>query len=351
MRGCQILDLRPKKNKTVIQGWWRAQLTLFTRFLLPLSVLFCFISWCRKKSFDLGILKKYRAPVPIIVVGNIVVGGAGKTPVTMYLAQELQNRGFHPVVISRGYGRQSAEKIVEVQSSSLALEVGDEPLLIKQNTGCPVFVGANRPKVIESLLKKYPECDVIISDDGLQHFRMGRDVELVVLDRRLVGNGKLMPVGPLRESVSRLSSVDALIFNQVDSVENIQRFLPKTQFHMTMKVQSCYLLHNEKVTCSLDDLKYCDLHAVAGIGEPQRFFDYLCEQGLSITPHSFSDHHCYQARDFLFDAEVIITTQKDAVKIHSLNVFRDDLEIWVLKVWPTFLPDLMPFILEKLDES
>jgi len=283
-----------------------------------------------------------RLPVPVVVVGNITAGGAGKTPLTIWLVEELRKRGRYPGVISRGYGGKAAG-VRKVSGGDTPLEVGDEPLLISRRAACPVFVGRDRAAAGRALLAEHPECDLIICDDGLQHYRLARDVEIAVVDRRGFWNGWLQPAGPLREPVSRLQSVDAVVANGWSGPAGFRmtlvgdRFEPLgTASHVDMKCPAWGMP---------SDLAGKRLHAVAGIGEPQRFFDHLAALGLRFEAHPFPDHHTYAAGDLAFDGDAILTTEKDAVKFGALA----KLPVWVLPVSATVTPDLAQFILEKID--
>jgi len=316
-------------SKRSIEKVWRSRGAL-SWLLLPLSFIFVVLAAIRRALYRAGLLAPVRLPVPVVVVGNITAGGAGKTPLVLWLVDALTRRGRHPGVISRGYGG-SAAGVREVSHGDTPRVVGDEPLLIKRRAGCPVFVGRDRGAAGQALLAAHPECDLVICDDGLQHYRLARDVEIAVVDRRGFWNGWPMPAGPLREPVSRLKSVDAVVANGWDGVAG---------FHMTLQGDRFVPLAGN---ASLGDRKR--LHAVAGIGEPQRFFDHLAGLGLRFEPHSFPDHHAYVASDLALDGDAILTTEKDAVKFGELAV----LPVWVLPVTATVTPDLAQFVLEKID--
>ena len=191
--------------------WYR--LTPLHLLLLPVSLIFLLLTSLRRMLYRLGVLHSEKLPVPVIVVGNIIVGGSGKTPLTLWLAQQLIEQGWHPGIISRGFGGAN-ETPREVQAVSLSSEVGDEPLLMAQRGLCPVWVGRDRAAAGRALLQTHPECDVLLSDDGLQHYRLRRDVEIAVADGvRGFGNGFLLPAGPLRELPSRLREADAVVVN------------------------------------------------------------------------------------------------------------------------------------------
>lgn len=291
----------------------------------------------------MGLLRRERMPVPVVVVGNITVGGTGKTPLVIHLALALRAHGRHPGIVSRGY-RGDSGHVVEVTAGSDPKVVGDEPLLLARRAACPVFVGRDRVATARSLLARHPECDLIIADDGLQHYRLERDVEIALFDERGVMNGWALPAGPLREPVSRLAQVDALVLNGV-AVSPAPTFSRPT-FTMRLAGERFHRLDEPLTTCSAADLTGARLHAVAGIGSPQRFFDQLTGMGLAFSAHPFADHHDYCAEEMDFAGDAILTTEKDAVKLARLRL---PLPVWVLPVTAEVKPDLAAFVLEKLN--
>jgi tetraacyldisaccharide 4'-kinase len=316
-------------SKRSIEETWQSRGAL-SWLLLPASFVFAGLAALRRGLYRAGLLVSVRLPVPVVVVGNITAGGAGKTPLVLWLVDELRRRGRHPGVISRGYGGDAAG-VQEVSHDDTPARVGDEPLLIKRRAGCPLFVGRDRAAAGLALLAAHPECDIVICDDGLQHYRLARDVEIAVVDRRGFWNGWPMPAGPLREPVSRLRSVDAVVANGWEGA---------AAFRMTLQGDRFVPLAG---SAGLGEMKR--LHAVAGIGEPQRFFDHLAALGLHFEPHPFPDHHAYVAGDLAFDGDAILTTEKDAVKFGDLAA----LPVWVLPVTATVTPDLAQFVLERID--
>ncbi|MDR2000177.1 MAG: tetraacyldisaccharide 4'-kinase [Zoogloeaceae bacterium] len=302
---------------------------------VPLSWLFALIAALRRAFYRVGIFAAVRLPVPVIVVGNITVGGAGKTPLTIWLAEELRKRGRHAGVISRGYGG-SATGTREVGPDDDPAVTGDEPLLIRRRTGCPVFVGRDRVAAGRALLAAHPETDVLLCDDGLQHYRLGRDVEIAVVDRRGFQNGLMLPAGPLREPVSRLRTVDAVVAHDWNGAADFRMTLVGERFKPLAKTGESALSA---------EFAGKRIHAVAGIGEPQRFFDHLAALGLRFEAHPFPDHHVYAAADLDFTGDVILTTEKDAVKFGVLA----RLPVWVLPVAATVTPDLAQFVLERIN--
>jgi tetraacyldisaccharide 4'-kinase len=271
-----------------------------------LGFLFSDAAKFRKFLYRLGILKTHTLPVPVIVVGNITVGGTGKTPLIIWMAGFLKNSGFKPGIISRGYRGRSATWPQWVTADSDAGTVGDEALLIAKETGCPMAVGPLRVDSA-SMLLKLADCDVILSDDGLQHYALNRDIEIAVIDgERRFGNGYCLPAGPLREPIERLKSVDFIIVNGEKYEE--REFSMKLVGEMLIN-----LVTGEQK--SLQEFKGIDCHALAGIGNPDRFFTLLEAAGLTCITHSFPDHYQFQRRDIEFsDNKPVLMTEKDAVK-------------------------------------
>lgn len=317
------------------QHWYRV--TLLHLILLPVSVVFRLLSGLRRTLYLYGVLKSEKLPIPVIVIGNINVGGSGKTPLTLWLAQRLLDNGWHPGIISRGYGGASASAQA-VYSTSNPDEVGDEAVLMAQHKLCPVWVGHNRPDAARALLGAYPECDVILSDDGLQHYRLQRDVEIAVVDGlRRFGNGWLLPAGPLREPVSRLKQVDAVVINGGTASPN--------EFAMLLQGATFYNLLNPGVTALAADFLGQNLHAIAGIGHPERFFSHLKSLELKVQTHPFPDHHHFTSKDLCFPgADAVLMTEKDAVKCSAFACEK----YWVLRVDAQPEPALAQLILERI---
>jgi len=274
--------------------------------LLPVSGLFCLLAKLRALFYKKGWLASYRAPLPVIVVGNINVGGTGKTPLIIELAKQLQARGHKPGIISRGYGGNASSWPQQVTAESTAQQVGDEPVLIFQRSGCPMVVGPNRRADIELLLQQ-ADCDVILSDDGMQHYALQRDLEIAVIDaQRQLGNGFCLPSGPLRETAARLLTVDLVLLNGGDSA----------QCSFRLAAGACEPVGQTDLRSrELSEFKNCRVHAIAGIGHPQRFFSMLQQNGIEVIPHAFADHYVYQLADLQFDDQLpVLMTEKDAVK-------------------------------------
>jgi len=284
--------------------------------LLPFSGLYWLVSAGRRFLYRAGLMKIHRASVPVIVVGNITAGGTGKTPTVIWLARALRSRNFSPGIVSRGYGGSKSDSPMRVDADSPADVVGDEPVLLAKRSDCPVVVDSNRVRAAGMLADD--GVDVIISDDGLQHYRLWRDYEICVIDgARGLGNRRLLPAGPLRESSDRLTRVDQLLVNgPMQSCENLsvteQNALP---FEL-VATEACRL--NGSLTRRLERFAETTVHAVAGIGNPDRFFDLLRAVGIQVIEHSFADHAALVPKDLEFgDNFEVFMTEKDAVKLRQ----------------------------------
>jgi tetraacyldisaccharide 4'-kinase len=332
-------------------AWFRRDLAVFLWPLLPFSWLFGLVVALRRQAFALGLARADRLPVPVVVVGNLIVGGAGKTPTVLWLVERLRAAGRRPGIVSRGYG--GADKVTEVRADSDPRQVGDEPVLLATRSRAPLFVGRRRAQAGRALLEAHPNVDVIVCDDGLQHLALARDVEIVVADGRGNGNGCLLPAGPLREPAARVRTVDAVVRNGADKPDAEGRRVDEAdptgqpaRFGMILVGDAFYRLAEPTQRCTAADLTGKRLHAVAGIGHPQRFFDTLSALGLDFAAHPFPDHHPYSPADFDFAVDgVLLMTEKDAIKCRSFLTG----EAWVLPVTATIEPDLAAFVLEKID--
>ena len=315
--------------------WYR--LSALSLALWPASVLYRLLVALRRLAYRSGALPAARLPVAVIVVGNIVVGGTGKTPLVLWLASRLRRSGFSPGIVSRGY-RGSAAAPMAVAASSPPNLVGDEPLLLARNSGCPVWVGRDRAKAASELLAAHPECNVLILDDGLQHYRLARDIEIAVEDARGAGNGLLLPAGPLREPASR--KVDAWIANSTSPGTR------RPSFRMDLRGDTFRRVAAPHASVAAAAFARKKLHAVAGIGNPKRFFDHLSQLGLTTVDHAFPDHHTYIASDLDFgECEALLMTEKDAVKCEAFAR-----EHWyALQVEAELAPAFFDFILAKLN--
>lgn len=302
-----------KIQEQLTQAW--QQKTRWLLLLAPLAWLYGKIGKGRQWAYKMDWLTCYRAAVPVLVIGNITVGGSGKTPLLMTLVRHLSQKGVAVGVVSRGYGGASKQPTLVYKNSTPA-DVGDEPCLIVQSLGVPMAVGANRPKAVELLLSCYPKLQMIISDDGLQHYALYRDEEWIVVDEmRGFGNKKLLPQGFLREPITRLLSATVIHHchkSDVDAYGNE----PTMYLSPTLPV---HLFDPNKVLAVQKNLVAQKVYALTGIGYPKRFFDTLGELGFDVVPCPKPDHHRFVKSDLepLQDLPVVVTS-KDAVKLRAL---------------------------------
>jgi tetraacyldisaccharide 4'-kinase len=313
--------------------------------LWPVSLLFRLLAALRRTLYRAGMLKAERLPVPVIVVGNIFIGGTGKTPLTIWLVDALRAAGFRPGVISRGFGGEGSGAR-EVTPDSSAQAAGDEPLLIAHRTGCPVVVGRARGEAGRALLAAHPEVDVLVADDGLQHYALARDVEVVLFDGRGVGNGWLLPAGPLREPPSRRR--DFTVVNTTNLTPKLARAVGGQPFRMELAGRYAERLCDPDERVSLAELKGRRLVAAAGIGNPGRFFALLDDAGLAFQSMPLPDHHDFLDAPFEdVDADAILITEKDAVKCRQIENLKHDPRLWVVPVTARIDAALAEQIVEK----
>ena len=310
--------------------------SLVSLLLLPFSAVFLLISFVRKILYRFNFLRSFKLKIPVIVVGNITSGGTGKTPLIIYLANELKKNGYRPGIISRGYGSKGGG-MIEASQKNDAADVGDEPMLIQKHTHLPVFVSKDRVSAAKALLKKYKKTDVILSDDGMQHFRLKRDIEVLVIDgTRKFGNGYLLPAGPLREFSSKLKTVDAIVCNHKKVIGGSYLMKYKGSSLINLKT-------NKKI--HLNNLRLKNIHAIAGIGNPNRFFDYLKTFNIEFNSSIFEDHYRFSKKDFRnMNDKNIIMTEKDAIKCQKFS--RKN--FWYLPVTAEVDSKFIDVILKKL---
>jgi tetraacyldisaccharide 4'-kinase len=314
--------------------------------LWPLSLLFRGLAALRITLFRVGLLKSERLPVPVIVVGNIFIGGTGKTPLTIWLVEQLRAAGLKPGVISRGHGGEGESGPREVVAGSSARDVGDEPLLIANRTGCPVVVGRRRAQAGRHLLARHPEVNVLVTDDGLQHYALRRDLELVLFDGRGVGNGWTLPAGPLREPASRRR--DVTVVNTPELTPALAKAVGGRPWQMRLAGEYAEQLRDPQQRVPLSAMKDKRIAAAAGIGNPSRFFTMLKAAGLAIQELPLPDHHDFLDDPFRgVDAELILITEKDAVKCRQLEHLNNDPRLWVVPVAAQIDPALAAYIVEK----
>lgn len=288
----------------LVNSWYK---THPLRWLLwPLSVLYCAIICLRRTLYKIGFYKQHHLNVPVIIVGNISVGGTGKTPLVIWLAKQLKDAGFRPGIISRGYGGKAEYYPQSVTPLSDPRVVGDEPIIISRQSECPMMVAPKRVDAAKQLLEQF-DCNIIIADDGLQHYALGRDIEIVVVDsQRLFGNEYCLPAGPLREPLSRLNQIDFIVYNGSTN---------SAEYAMTTSQGQAINLLNPNIRRELNSFNKKTVHSIAGIGNPTRFFKQLTRHGITLMPHEFADHHPYSEDDLEFNDDLdILMTEKDAVK-------------------------------------
>lgn len=293
----------------------------------PLSPWLAPLGWCyagfarlRRLAYAAGFLPVQRVPVPVIIIGNITAGGTGKTPLIIWLARHLLAAGRRPGIISRGYGGRAGKWPQQVRPDSNPFLVGDEPVLIARNTGCPVAVSPKRTVAARELLE-HRDIDVLLCDDGLQHLALRRDLEIVVVDgARRYGNGRCLPAGPLREPLARLESVDMVVTNGRPA---------RNEYGMQYAYGALHSVRDPECVLEPGALRGRRVHAVAGIGNPARFFSHLRGLDIRVIRHEFPDHHAYSPADLVFDEKLpVVMTEKDAVKCEA---FAHD-DTWYLPV-------------------
>ncbi len=308
----------------------------------------------RRHAISVGLLKSHAVGVPVIVVGNITVGGTGKTPLVLALAAALKRRGLHCGIVTRGYQRQASgtgrEAVQVMPGSETGALMSDEASLLANRSGVPVFACADRVKAVKQLLLEYPQINAILSDDGLQHYALRRDLEICVIDgARGLGNGALLPAGPLREPPSRLDSVDAIVINgelsgsAVPSLRALPAFRMVLANEVFINVKTGRQLQIDEALANFQESR---IHALAGTGHPQRFFSHLGALGLPLAAAQvFPDHHNYSARDMPGPgAAIVLMTEKDAVKCGS---FADE-RMWFMRVDAVLPDEFFEFVMKKL---
>jgi tetraacyldisaccharide 4'-kinase len=318
----------PDAGRGITAAWYRGDRWLL--LLRPLELLFRGLAFFRREAYGAGLFRSYRADRPVVIVGNITVGGTGKTPVVIALVEALQSKGLRPGVVSRGYGARAPHDTFPhiVTAASTARQCGDEPLLIQRRTGAPVVVAPKRPAAVRALLKS-AAVDIVLCDDGLQHYPLARDMEIVIVDAQQgLGNGYCLPAGPLREPSSRLASVDRVLYRNGDGVDAV-RYQPVAWVNVDSGEQR-----------ELDSFSGREgLVAVAGIGQPAQFFASLESMGMAARCKAFPDHHAFTASDFEpYAGATILMTEKDAVKCREIA----GPDAWYLRVdalVPTSLVD------------
>lgn len=321
---------------------------LVVPLLLPFTLLFLILTSLRRFLYRVGVFPSFKVSVPVIIVGNIGIGGNGKTPVVLFLIEQCKKLGLNVGIVSRGYGGKAPHYPYLLNEKSTASEAGDEPILIYQRTKIPVVVGADRVAAAKHLIAQ--GCNIIIADDGLQHYKLVRDMELIIVDaKRKFGNGLLLPAGPLREGKWRLETVDFIISNQTIETSNDEK-KPINHLDMFLCPQFiCNIKTNEKMSLQLFMKQHKTVNAMAGIGDPERFFSTLRNQHFDIkTALGFVDHHHFSEADLNhFTAEIpLLMTEKDAVKCKK---FAKE-HWWYVPVGAEFSEEAIQPLLDRIEE-
>ncbi len=340
--------LRTRLELALVEAWQRRGAIAW--LLLPLAALHYVVYRCREALYACRLLQPTQLDVPVVVVGNLYVGGTGKTPLTVELVRALTERGWRPGIVSRGYGaRDSAPRLVH--AGDTAHQVGDEPLLIVRATTAPVAIAKRRVAAADLLRKQHPECDVIIADDGLQHRALARDMEIALLNYRGLGNGWMLPAGPLREPRRRLDRVDAVVLN--GDAPAIAAAVPC--YRMRTHLASAFAMHDPKLRIELGSLAAEQrlhgwrLAAAAGIGAPDRFFAMLRAAGLTIEELALADHFDYSVNPFAgCAADRILLTEKDAVKCLDNSSLANDARLWVVPLVTEVDPELIEAVIVRI---
>ena len=326
------------------RAWYSSRTTWNATLLRPLSWLFGGAVALRRAAYRRNLLQTRRAPRPVVIVGNLTAGGSGKTPLVRALVDALVARGRRPGIVSRGYGRRTHDTRI-VRAGDDARDVGDEPLLLAA-TGAPVAVGADRVAAACALVDAHPGVDVLVSDDGLQHYALARDMEIAVIDAaRELGNELLLPAGPLREPASRLDTVDAIVWRTAGIVRPRMRGHAR-EFVATYEPAPWINVHDAARV--FDDALLADPSsvAIAGIAHPESFFDALRSQGFRGETRAFADHHPFRAAEVAFpQARAILMTEKDAVKCAAFA----DARMWMQPIRARIPAALVDYVLEKID--
>ncbi|SPE30544.1 lipid A 4'kinase [Burkholderiales bacterium] len=343
--------LRGWLHRRVRRAWQRRGLLAI--LLLPLH--FAHRAWrgVRALGYRLGLARPVKLPVPVVVVGNLTVGGTGKTPLVIEIVRALRARGWSPGIVSGGYGGRSQRPVL-VDPASDAAQCGDEALLIRHVTGCPVAVGRDRIAAARLLLATHGACNVLIADDGLQHRRLGRDLEIVLLDATGVGNGLLLPAGPLRDPPARLRQVDAVVLHGI--VPPVRIYSPFFRMHTSIIDATCLASPARQMTLAQmaheQQAGELRLLAICAIGNPQRFFSQLREQGLRFDAIALPDHDRIEASMTAPGRyQRVLMTEKDAVKCHRDARLGHDERIWVVPLHTQLDASLFDFLAARLGKE
>ncbi|MEM7208432.1 MAG: tetraacyldisaccharide 4'-kinase [Pseudomonadota bacterium] len=320
---------------TTLEQHWRTFTWVSALLLLP-SLVFRLLVYVRRVCYKVGFFNSKKSTIPVVVIGNITAGGTGKSPTVSALALLLLKHGYRPGIVSRGFGGTACSTPTLITEKTDVAQVGDEPYLHFLKTGVSVVVDKNRPAAIQFIQEKTP-CNIVLSDDGLQHYPMARDIEIATIDGECeLGNRLLHPAGPLREPASRLKSVDFVISKNKSSYTNDSFSLKPLRFVSTS---------DNAITLDLNAFSGSEIHAVAAIARPQSFFDSLRKYDIKVIEHAFPDHYFFSKSDLAFgDSIPIVMTEKDAVKITYFNISN----AWVMQVGVEFHSDFSQRLLDRI---
>lgn len=329
--------------------WWQPSISLAAALLLPLGLLYLTVSGLQRWRGRRWAQRQARLRVPVVVVGNLVVGGAGKTPTTLALVQALRSRGWQPGVVSRGYRRQDDAAVLEVQADTPARDAGDEPLLIHLRTRAPLVVGRDRHAAARLLLERHPEVDLLIADDGLQHSRLPRDISVIVFDQRGQGNGLPLPAGPLRQLVpGQLPENCHVLYNADQPTTALPGHCAQRRLAGAVRLSDWWRGHppSPSLLASLaEQSRQRPLVAAAGIAEPERFYRQLEQAGLQISRLPLPDHAALDPPPWPHDATDILITEKDAVKLRP-HPSQGLPQLWVVAL-DFQIPDALPQAIDQ----
>ena len=332
MRAPAAATLQRRLAETLLRSW-RGR-GILSNVLVPAAWAFAAVAAVRRALFARGIRTSSKLPVPVVVVGNVLVGGAGKTPTVIAIVELLARRGYRPGVVSRGYGRTGRDAVL-VNAAASAADVGDEPLLLHRRTGRPVAVGVDRVAAGHALLRAHPEVDVVVSDDGLQHLALEREVEVLVFDERGAGNGRLLPAGPLREQLpASLAPQQLVVYNADAPTTPLPGYVARRELAGVVPLAAWWAGADAK-SDSLAGLRGRRITAVAGVARPERFFAMLRAQGLEIVEQPLDDHADFTALPWPPGTVEVVVTEKDAVKLAPTRPLGA--HVWVARL--DFVPE------------
>ena len=320
------------------RGWWLWSINPLSLLLWPLSRLFCLLVWLRRRLYQWQWFAAQSLPVPVIVVGNISLGGNGKTPVVHSLTQILRKQGHNIAILTRGYKSDFEHRTLLLKPGETSQQAGDEANMLAQLCACPIGLGADRVRAGQALLQQYPDIDLLVADDGLQHYALARDIEIIVVRERANGNRFCLPAGPLREPLGRLQQADLVIDRDGNEISE--------------RLGVCWNLQQPAQTRELASFIGQPLQALAAIGFPELFFQQLRAAGLQVEGHAYPDHYPFSEQDLAgYAGEKLLVTHKDAVKLSAIALGDRWSNIWVVPLELTLSDDLQYHLLTILERK